>query len=269
MKKIVSGIFISLALSTASFSASTYLAKVNNENITLDDVAMILRNPNIKFDTLPKQNKEQIINQLIDKTLLSQQAIKSKIQNNQAYKDALKKLKKDLGLEIWMQKEFSKINVSKKEKEKYYANNSIKYKTDAVLEARHILLKTKKEAQDIIKELNKAKNKKETFIKLAKEKSVGPSAKKGGYLGKFKEKDMVEEFSKATISLNNGMYTKQAVKTQFGYHIIYLEDKKEFPNKSFKKVENSIEQNLKQTKFRNKLKLITKKLRKTAKIIIK
>ncbi len=269
MKKIVSGMFISLALSTASFSASTYLAKVNNENITLDDVAMILRNPNIKFDTLPKKNKEQIINQLVDKTLLSQKAANSTIQTDKAYKDALKKLKKDLALEIWMQKEFSKINVSKKEKEKYYSANKAKYKTEAVLEARHILTKTKKEAQDIIKDLNKAKNKKETFIKLAKEKSFGPSGKKGGYLGKFEENKMVPEFSAAAKALNKGTYTKQAVKTQFGYHIIYLEDKKKASTLTFDKVKQSIEQSLKQTKFRNIIKSITKQLRKTAKIIIK
>ncbi len=269
MKKIVSGIVISLALSTASFSASTYLAKVNGEKITLDDVAMILRNPNIKFDTLPNKSQKQIINQLIDKSLLSQKAASSAIKNDKAYKDALKKLKKDLSLEIWMQREFAKISISKTEKEKYYSSNKEKYKTEAVLEARHILTKTKKEAEDIIKELNKAKNKKETFIKLAKEKSVGPSGKKGGYLGKFEENKMVPEFSAAAKALDKGTYTKQAVKTQFGYHIIYLEDKKKSSISTFDKVKLSIEQSIKQTKFRNKIKSITKKLRKTAKIVIK
>ena len=92
--------------------------------------------------------------------------------------------------------------------------------------ARHILLKTRKEAEDIIKILNKSKSLKAEFIKQAKKKSIGPSSVDGGYIGWFNRDKMVREFSDATFSLEEKSITKTPIKTPFGYHVIYLEEKK-------------------------------------------
>ena len=93
----------------------------------------------------------------------------------------------------------------------------------STLEARHILVKTEKEAKDLIKTLNKSKKKEKKFIELAKTKSVGPTGPKGGYLGKFPANQMVPEFASAASSLKKKTYSQTPVKTQFGYHVIYLE----------------------------------------------
>lgn len=85
--------------------------------------------------------------------------------------------------------------------------------------ARHILVKTKAEAERIINELNHGAN----FAALAKKYSTGPSAKQGGELGWFKPDQMVPSFSAAVEKLKPGTYTRRPVKTRFGWHIIELQ----------------------------------------------
>ena len=88
------------------------------------------------------------------------------------------------------------------------------------MNASHILLKTKKEALEIIEKLkNKSK-----FSELAKKYSIGPSGKKEGNLGWFQSGQMVYAFEKATFALKKGTITKVPVKTKFGYHVIMLND---------------------------------------------
>jgi peptidyl-prolyl cis-trans isomerase C len=79
----------------------------------------------------------------------------------------------------------------------------------------HILVKTEQEAKTILDQLNKGEN----FTKMAMEKSLCPSGKKGGALGTFGRGKMVREFENAAFSLQKGQ-TSQPVKTEFGWHII-------------------------------------------------
>ncbi len=85
--------------------------------------------------------------------------------------------------------------------------------------ASHILVKTEQEAKDILEQLDAGK----PFDALAKERSMCPSGKKGGNLGWFTMGQMVREFEKAAFSTKKGTVS-QPVKTQFGYHIIKVED---------------------------------------------
>lgn len=267
-KKIVTSLIATLAISTASLNAADY-GSVNGEKITNEDVAVILRNPNIDFNSLPKKSKNKILDQVIEKKLLSKNALNSGIQKEAAYKTALEKLKKDLALEVWMQKEFKKISASDGEKKDFYNKNKAQFKVPATLEARHILTETEAQAKDIIKILDKASKKKDKFIELAKTKSKGPSGPQGGYLGKFPETQMVPEFSKAAKALSKGKYSKTPVKTQFGYHVIYLEDKKAASTMSYDQVKDRISQVVLQEKFRNHVKKKADSLRSKAKIVIK
>jgi len=89
--------------------------------------------------------------------------------------------------------------------------------------ARHILLETEKEALSIVKELNNGAD----FEELAKKKSTGPSGPTGGDLGWFEAGTMVEPFSKAVQKMEINTYTKKPVKSDFGWHIIKLDNKKE------------------------------------------
>jgi parvulin-like peptidyl-prolyl isomerase len=269
MKKTILSVVTALALTASTLSAADSYASVNGDDITTQDVAQLLRGQNVKFDALPKETKDKVIQQLIEKKLLTQKAVNSGIEKDAKYKEALENIKKDLALELWMQKEFVKIKATDSEAKDFYNKNKDKFKTPGTLEARHILLKTEAEAKDIIAKLNIAKNKKGSFEELAKKFSIGPTKEKGGYLGKFQAKQMVPEFSDAAMKLKKGEYTKTPVKTQFGYHVIYLENKESSKALDFDKVKPKINQLLVQEKYGKMIKAEVEKLKKDAKIIIK
>jgi len=97
-----------------------------------------------------------------------------------------------------------------------------KFRGDEEVKARHILLKTKKESMIVIEALEKGTE----FANLAKEKSVGPSKTNGGDLGWFDKRQMVKPFADAAFALKKGEFSKTPVKTQFGWHVILLEDRR-------------------------------------------
>lgn len=270
MKRGILSLVASIALaSTLSLANDKVYAVVDGEEITSTEINLVLRDPRIDFETLPAETKERVISQVIEKKLLTKKAVSSGIEKLPQYKETLNKIKKDLALELWMQEEYKKVTVSEKDAKDFYNKNQDKFKTKDMLEARHILLKDEKAAKEVISELDKAKDKKAKFIELAKAKSTGPTGKDGGYLGRFAPAQMVPEFSKAASELEVGTYTKTPVKTQFGYHIIYLEGKDMSKVMKFEEVKDKIEQSVIQEKFRDKIKAISDEIRKSTKIEIK
>ena len=270
MRKIVKASLVAATLFMASsLSAKTY-ATVNGQEITEKDVGAILQViPGAKFNKMTKAQQKQIVQQAIEKKLLAEKAIKSGIEKDPAYKKTLEQMKKELALEIWMKKQFENVKVSDKEMKDFYNKNIQMFKQPAMAKARHILLKNKADAEKVIKELKKAKDVKAKFIELAKKKSTGPSAANGGDLGWFDAKRMVKPFSDAAFKLKKGSFTTTPVKTQFGYHVIYLEDKKPAGNVSFEQAKPNIEQTLKVQKFQKEMKKTAKELTAKADIKIK
>ena len=90
------------------------------------------------------------------------------------------------------------------------------------ISARHILVETEGKAREVIAELKKG----EDFAELAKKRSTGPSASNGGDLGFFSAEQMVPEFAEAAFALDKGQFTETPVKTQFGWHVIKVEDRR-------------------------------------------
>ena len=127
--------------------------------------------------------------------------------------------------------------------------------------ARHILVKTKEEADAIVKKLDAG----EDFQKLANENTSDPSGKtNGGDLGFFGPGQMVPEFEKAAMALEVGKYTKEPVQTQFGWHIIKLEDKRQQQPPAFDQVKDQA----KSAVVRDKYFEAVKEARKAAKVEI-
>jgi peptidyl-prolyl cis-trans isomerase C len=268
--------FLKLLLSVtcvASLYASTPTSKVyatvNGEDITNEDIVIALRDPRVDFESLPKNSQDTIINQLVDKKLLEKRALAAGVEKKEQFKIALEKIKKDLALELWMQDQYKAIKIGKSEIRKFYEDNKEKFKVGKQLKARHILLADEKKAEEVISKISTAKDKLAKFIELAKSESTGPTGSNGGDLGWFDERRMVPEFSAAASKLTKGTFSKKAVKTQFGYHVIWLEDKKSESVTPLKDVEKSIVQNLTQQKFKRELDSLAKSLRKSAKIVIK
>lgn len=108
--------------------------------------------------------------------------------------------------------------------------------------ARHILLETETEARDAIRELQGGAD----FATLARERSKGPSATVGGDLGWFEADQMVTEFATATAALADGAFTREPVKTEFGWHVILREDSRAAPPPALDSVRAELEQQLRQ-----------------------
>lgn len=114
--------------------------------------------------------------------------------------------------------------------------------TSEQINARHILVESEAEAKEVVAELDGGAD----FAELAKKRSTGPSAPKGGDLGFFEKGQMVPEFSEAAFALKAGEYTKAPVKTQFGWHVIKLEDRRTSEPPSFEDSQEQLEAQLSQ-----------------------
>jgi parvulin-like peptidyl-prolyl isomerase len=266
VNKILLSSVATLMLATTSLSAADKVyVTLNGEDITSKDITQILKDPRIQFETLPANNQKQILDQIVTSKLLGAKALTTK----EVVEREIKTLKSDIALQMWVQELSKEIDISDKDAKNYYNENKARFQTQPELKASHILVKTEDEAKKIIASLKDSKNLKADFTKEAKEKSIGPSKVSGGELGWFTQEKMVPEFSMATIMLKKGTITLSPVKTQFGFHVIYLDDKKDAKNLSFDEVKGEIKQFLGQDKFKEKLDAIIKKEKAKAKIIYK
>jgi len=132
-------------------------------------------------------------------------------------------------------------------------------------------VKTEEEAKEVIKALDGLSGQKlnDKFAELATTKSTGPSGQGGGELGWFAANQMVKPFSDAAFALKKGEITKTPVQTQFGYHVILVEDTKPAEKATFDVVKAQIENGLKMEKFRIQVSDKAQTLRKNAKVTIK
>jgi parvulin-like peptidyl-prolyl isomerase len=263
MKKTLLKLALIAGVSTLSYAQT--LATVNGQNIELKEVnAYVLNMTQGKFTytTMPEKFRSQILNRYIEEKVITYElAEKDKIENTQEYKNMLEITKKEVAITAWFNYKIKNTKIPLTEVKKAYETYKDQmFKTKSEVKARHILVKTKKEAEDIISTLKATPqiDLKTKFIELAQTKSIGPSKTSGGDLGYFTEGKMVKPFSEAAFNLKAEEFTKEPVQTKFGWHVIYVEDKKEEGYKSFDEVKDSLEQRLKITKVAEEIKAAKK-----------
>jgi parvulin-like peptidyl-prolyl isomerase len=266
---------LSALLITSSLASAQTLVTVNGKVITQEDVDSELMNATQgRFNQVPADKqavfRQQVLQQLVGKELIYGDAKKTGILDSKEYKTEYKKLeermKKELAIQVWQKKVLDGIKISEKELKDYYNKNKEEFNEKESVHARHILVESEDEAKKIIAQLKSLSGDKlkEKFIELAKSKSTGPSGAKGGDLGYFTQGQMVPAFNDKVFSMKKGTITKEPVKTQFGYHVIYLEDKKDAMVRKFDEVKGFIEQRLKMEKFKNVVKEKMQELEKKA-----
>jgi len=269
--------FLTTILFTGVMASAATLVTVNGKPITQQEVDTELMNATQgRFNQVPPEKqslfRQQVLQQLIGKELIYGDAKKSGVLSSKEYKEEYKKLeermKKELAIQVWQKKLLDSIKISEKELKDYYNKNKEEFNEKESLHARHILVKEEAEAKKIIAQLKSLSGEKlkAKFEELARSKSTGPSAPQGGDLGFFTKGQMVPAFNDKVFSMKVGTITKEPVKTQFGYHVIYLEEKKPAATRAFNEVKEFIEQRLKMEKFKTVMKEKMDKLQKSATI---
>ena len=271
MLKLAKTSLLAVAVMATSVVASDILVTVNGKNITKQDAQAFVSAsaPQANFMELAPDEKKMVTERLVEKVLFTELAAQEGIDKKPEFKRNMEKIKDELLVNMWMKEQMDNAIVSESEAKAFYDKNADKFMEKASMHARHILLENEKDAQDIIDTLKPLKGEalKAKFIELAKAKSTGPSGPNGGDLGTFNKGQMVPEFSKAVWALENGQITTKPVKTQFGYHVIYLETKTEAKPASYAKVKDKIITSLKQQQFTVKIKEVAKELKSKAKIV--
>jgi peptidyl-prolyl cis-trans isomerase C len=228
-------------------TAGDIAATVNGTPISKDSVDQIVGQRIAMGQADSTETRKAIINQLAMQMLVSQEAIKKNLDKTPEVINQIKLTQQSILANAFVQ-DYTKNNpvsddILKAEYDKIKAQMSgTEYK------ARHILVDKEAEAKHIIAKL---KINAKQFDSLAKEYSKDPGSKdKGGDLGWFDPRGMVPEFGAAVAKLEKGKFTLEPVKTQFGYHVILLEDSRTKQAPTFEQVKpqlakNVQEQNLK------------------------
>ena len=215
---------------------STVVARVNGYEITArevqlagEDVAALLK------DVPPKMRYPLLVQYLIERHLLAQKALKEGLANSEEYKRRLRFYQYKALRDAYFHQKI-KPRVTREKVKEIYDRETKKVKPVVRVRARHILVSTKEEAERILKELKKGAK----FEDLARKHSKDGSKEFGGDLGYFTFDEMVPEFSKAAFSLKVGEVS-QPVKTEYGWHIIKVEDRKKAGPRPLKEVAPGIE----------------------------
>jgi len=252
--KLTNKLLTTLALLSSVAFAQT-LVTVNGTPITKEQVEKELMTATQgRLSQVPADKqmefRKQVLEQLVAKELVYGDAKKTGVLKSKDFKDryaeVIANVKREIAIQVWQKREVDKIKISTKAMKDYYNKNKEEFNEKESAHARHILVKTLAEAKAIEKELKGLKGValQTKFIELAKTKSTGPSGAKGGDLGYFSPGQMVPAFSKKVFSMKVETVS-EPVKTQFGYHLIYLEDRKAKKSKSFAEVKTVIERRLK------------------------
>jgi len=269
--------FLSVVLLSGVVASANTLVSVNGNAITQNDVDTELMNATQgRFGQVPPEKqaqfRQQVLQQLIGKELIYDDAKKTGILKSKDYKNEYKKLelrmKKELAIQVWQKQQLNKIKISEKNLKNYYKDNKGEFEQKESVHARHILVNSSDEANAVVAELKGLSGAalQSKFVELAKTKSTGPSGPKGGDLGYFARGQMVPEFNDRVFTMKVGTITNTPVKTQFGYHVIYLQDKKIASVRAFQEVKPFIEQRLKMEKFKTFMKEKMDSLQKKATI---
>lgn len=215
---------------------------------------MIAQNP---------QAKEQLVERWTQITLLAMKARDMKLDQEPEVKSRIEDLKNSLLAQEMIRKEIDKdISVSDEEAKDFYEKNKAEFSQPEMIRARHILIRVQsgapekawKEAEAKAKDIKKKLEKGADFAQLAKQYSEDPGTKdKGGDLGLFPKGRMVPEFEAAAFALKPGTISAP-VKTQFGYHIIKVEEKKPAEVKTLKEAMPQVKQMVKMEKQQEELK---------------
>jgi peptidyl-prolyl cis-trans isomerase C len=216
--------------------ANPVLAKVNGSEIRQSDMALAEEELGPSLDKMdPATKQENLLAFLIDMKIVSKAAEDKKVEDNEEFKKRLAFARNRLLMDSLLATE-GKAATTDDAMKKVYEDAAKQITGEQEVHARHILVETEDEAKAIKAELDKGAD----FAELAKKKSKDPGASDGGDLGFFTKDQMVPEFSAVAFALEPGKIS-DPVKSQFGWHIIKVEEKRNRKAPDFEQVKAQIE----------------------------
>jgi peptidyl-prolyl cis-trans isomerase C len=237
---------------------NTIVARVGGTELHLSDVEAAQQNLPAQAQKLPlAQIYPMLLNRMVDGMLVAEAGRKDHLDQDPDLQRRLKRYEDRLIQEAYLNRVVKGAETEDRLKARYQTFMEEKAGHEEV-HARHILVKTEEEAKSLIAELDKGAD----FAALAKQYSTDPGAASGGDLGYFGHGDMVKEFADAAFALPAGQYTKTPVKSQFGWHVIEVEDHRVSSPPSFEDARQEVSQLV----ARDAVDATLKELRGTAKI---
>lgn len=235
------------------------VAKVDGKDITRVDVYRFIRTMPANVQQLPATAVYPMaMEQVINTRLVQNKANNANITETDDYKKEMDIAGQQIARNLYLQQQVDKKITDSKLKKAY--NDYIAKVPDVEQRrARHILVETESKATAVI---DKLKTGDQSFEELAASLSIGPTASKGGDLGYFSAKEMVPEFAQAAFAMKKGDVSTKPVQTQFGWHVIKLEDVRQQPKPTFEQMKAA----LKAEESRKVLEDLLKGWRKDAKI---
>jgi peptidyl-prolyl cis-trans isomerase C len=217
------------------------VAVVNGQKVMRSEIELAMSELPAQYRQYPMQLIfPALLDQVISSKLLAAEGRKQNLQNDADVKRRMATLEDQLIRSAYLQKEIEK-QLTPEAVRARYDKQVTGLPAEEEVQARHILVKGEDEAKAIIAEL-KANG---DFAKIAKEKSTDQgSGANGGELGWFKKGDMVPEFAEAAFTLKKGEVSPAPVKTQFGFHVIKLEDRRQAKPPAFEEMEEELRQEM-------------------------
>jgi peptidyl-prolyl cis-trans isomerase C len=267
-----------LALQVNAFANSDpVVANIGDQKITVSDFDKMLGLLDTDKQKLIEKNpqlKQSVLTQFIESMVVSKLAKEKGFDKIAEVRDQLDFFKDNFLASLYIRQEvLGKISIPEEDLKKYYESHEDEFKTPEMVRVRHILVKVdqsasekdkkaaKKKAEGILKKIRSG----EDFAKLAAEVSDDPGSKqKGGELGFFPRGRMVKSFEDAAFALKPGQVSG-LVTTQYGYHIIKLEERKAAGTQPFDDVKEIIRQKLVQDQTKSKVVAFIQKAMKDAK----
>ncbi len=235
------------------------VASVDGQDITRVDVFRYIKMMPAQVQQMPPSAVYPMaLDQVVNTRVVQNKAEKSGLENDPEVQQQLDMARQQIIRSVYVQREVDK-NISESDMKAKYNDTIGKQPAVQEVKAAHILVDSEAKAQALIAQLKEGAD----FAKLASENSGDPGNKdKGGDLGWFAKADMVPEFSEAAFKIAKGSVGDAPVKTQFGWHVIKVEDKRDRPKPTFEEVKPMIQVELR----REKLEAMLEGWKKTAKI---
>lgn len=240
------------------------LAVVGDKKITISDFNERIANLPARFKEVVKKKKKEYLEELINDTLLYQEAIRRNLFKDKDVQKVIEEAEKKILIARLLKDEVdSAITISESDITKFYEENKNKYMTPEIMRVSHILVSSQEEAAKILEKLSEGAE----FEDLARAKSVDPTAQQGGDIGYFPKGQLMPEFENACNQLDINEISG-VVKTTLGYHIIKLTDRKNPKPRQIEKVTDDISARLRMVKRQKIFNELLSKLREATAISI-